>query len=88
MTTLKTNIREHIRDAIFEVTKEGNFEMESMQTLIKELAGGIGFVFGAMQIAAGKSIPPDLINDSVDEIAGYIKEVVANVAKFEPPKAN
>jgi hypothetical protein len=88
MTTLKTNIREHIREAIFEVTKDGNFEMENLQTLIKELAGGIGFVFGAMQIAAGKTLPPDLINESVDEIANYIKEVVVNVGKFEPPTAN
>lgn len=88
MTTIKTDIREHIRQAIFEVTKDGDLEMDNLQTLIRELAGGIGFVFGAMQIAAGKSIPPDLINDSVDEIANYIKEVVVNVGKFEPPKAN
>ena len=88
MTTIRTDIREHIRQAIFEVTKDGDLEMDNLQILIKELAGGIGFVFGAMQIAAGKSIPPDLINDSVDEIASYIKEVVVNVGKFEPPKAN
>ena len=88
MTTIKTDIREHIRNAIFEVTKDGNLEMENLQTLIKELAGGIGFVFGAMQIAAGKTLPPDLINESVDEIATYIKEVVTAVGKFEPPKPN
>lgn len=88
MTTIRTDIREHIRQAIFEVTKDGDLEMDNLQTLIRELAGGIGFVFGAMQIAAGKSIPPDLINESVDEIANYIKEVVVNVGKFEPPKAN
>jgi hypothetical protein len=85
---MKTEIREHIRAAIFEVTQEDNLTLENVQTLIKEFAGGIGFVFGAMQASANKTIPPELINNSVDEIAEYIKEVATTVSNFQPPKSN
>jgi hypothetical protein len=45
-------------------------------------------MFGAMQVAANKSIPPELINDSVDEIAEHIKEIATQIGDLEVPKSN
>ena len=86
---MKTEIREHIQKAIFEVVKDkDDLRLENVQCLIQELASGIGFMFGAMHAAANKSIPPELINDSVDEIAEHIKEIAMKVSNLELPKSN
>ena len=85
---MRAEIRKHIQEAIFEVTKDKNLELENVQCLIQELASAIGFMFGAMQAAANKSIPPELINASVDEIAEHIKEIATRIGDLEVPKSN
>ncbi len=86
---MQAKIKKHIQKAILEVIKDKNdLKLENVQCIILELANGIGFMFGAMQVAANKSVPPELINESVNEIAEHIKEVAMRVSNFELPKSN
>lgn len=86
---MQAKIKKHIQKAISEAIKDkDNLRLENVQCLILELANGIGFMFGVMQAAANKSVPPELINDSVNEIAEHIKEVALRVSNFERPKSN